>query len=310
MAATPAPVADHERQAGSMTAIITKPGVYEMPEDDYHADPVPDWSLSASGAKLLLDPHCPAQYRWVRDNPRPRTKALDTGTIAHGMVLGSGVQAVQYPEGVLAKNGAASTNDAKAFKEQAAAAGQIALKADEYREVVAMVDALRAHPIAGKIFNPERGKPERSLFWHDRPNEIWRRARLDWLPNPDNSGRLIVADYKTARSANPRTWLREACNLGYHLQDANYRAGVAAVTGTPIRDIAFVFVVQEKEPPYCPVVIELNPEAQRAGAELMDRAARTFRHCLATNTWPGYADDRIVDGQLPGWYLNQIDEEY
>ena len=41
-----------------MTAIITKPGIYEMPEDDYHADPVPDWSLSASGAKLLLDlPH-------------------------------------------------------------------------------------------------------------------------------------------------------------------------------------------------------------------------------------------------------------
>ena len=38
-----------------MTAIITKPGVYDLPEDDYHADPVPDWSLSASGAKLLLE---------------------------------------------------------------------------------------------------------------------------------------------------------------------------------------------------------------------------------------------------------------
>ena len=39
-------------------------------------------------------------------------------------------------------------------------------------------------------------------------------------------------------------------------------------------------------------------------------SAEELRHCLATNTWPGYADDRIVDGQLPGWYLNQIDEEY
>lgn len=292
-----------------MSTVITAPGIYEMPEGEYHADPVPGWSLSASGAKLLLDPHCPAHYRWFRDHPKPRTKALDTGTIAHGMVLGSGVQAVQYPEGVLAKNGAASTNDAKAFKEQAAAAGQIALKADEYREVVAMVDALRTHPIAGRVFDPERGKPEQSLFWRDASAEIWRRARLDWLPTP-GKGRLVIADYKTARSANPRSWLKDACNLGYHIQDSNYREGIAALTGIPLRDIAFVFVVQEKDPPYCPVVIELDDEAMRAGSALMSQAAHTFHDCLSANRWPGYADDRIVQGSLPGWYLNQIDEEY
>ena len=291
-----------------MTAIITKPGIYDgLPEDDYHADPVPDWSLSASGAKLLIDPYSPAHYRWFRDHPKPRTEALDTGAIAHGMVLGTGVQAVQYPDKVLAKNGAVSTGPAKAFRDQAAANGQIALKAAAYQEVVAMVEALRTHPIAGKVFNPERGKPEQSLFWRDTIAGIWRRARLDWLPTL-GSGRLVIADYKTARSASPRTWLKDACTLGYHIQDANYREGIAALIGIPLRDIAFVFVVQEKTPPYCPVVIELDDEALRAGSALMAQAAHIFHDCLSTSRWPGYADDRIVQGSLPGWYLNQIDE--
>ena len=46
-------------------------GVYDgMDEDAYHADPVPGGSLSASGAKLLLPPSCPALYHYRRDHPK------------------------------------------------------------------------------------------------------------------------------------------------------------------------------------------------------------------------------------------------
>ena len=47
-----------------------QPGVYEMDEATYHQDPVPGGSLSASGAKLLLPPSCPALYAWRRDHPK------------------------------------------------------------------------------------------------------------------------------------------------------------------------------------------------------------------------------------------------
>ncbi len=33
---------------------ITAPGVYVIPADDYHADPVPGGSISASGARRIL----------------------------------------------------------------------------------------------------------------------------------------------------------------------------------------------------------------------------------------------------------------
>ena len=290
------------------TPTITEPGVYDgFPEQAYHADPTPQWSLSASGAKLLLRPSTPAHYLWSRQHPRTPTKTMDLGTIAHQMVLGVGGGIAIIPDDILAKNGAASTGEAKAFIAEAKTEGKTAVKTGEHAELVAMIDALRRHPIAGKLFDPERGRPEQSMFWRDDRHGIWRRARLDWLPNP-GKGRAIIADYKTARSADPTTWAKAAADLSYHLQDANYRAGLAATTGLRDKDIAFVFVVQESAPPYPVSVIELDQEARLLGADLMDRAAHTFAHCIATNTWPGYSNE-VVQTPLPGWYVNRIEQE-
>jgi hypothetical protein len=50
-------------------ALITEPGVYDIAEDHYHADPVPGGSLSNSGAKKLLPPSCPAKFAYEREHP-------------------------------------------------------------------------------------------------------------------------------------------------------------------------------------------------------------------------------------------------
>ena len=42
--------------------MIDKPGIYDLGEAAYHADPVEHGSLSASGAKYLLPPYVPADY--------------------------------------------------------------------------------------------------------------------------------------------------------------------------------------------------------------------------------------------------------
>ena len=288
-----------------MTTTITEPGLYQMGEDEYHADPVPDWSLSASGAKLLLDPHCPAHYLADRLTPRTPTKALEYGRAAHDMVLGTGAGVATIPAELLSADGGVRSNEAKAARDELVAQGLTVVKADELAAIQAMADKLRAHPIASLAFDPERGKPEQSLFWRDEQHGIWRRARLDWLPDP-NSGRLIIADYKTARSAHPATWLRDAAKLGCHMQDSNYRAGVANVLGLGPRDVAFVFVVQEKEPPYEVTVIELDGEARAIGDHLMDEASAVFAECRANDRWPGYADE-VVQGALPYYYTRDFE---
>ncbi len=65
------------------------PGVYDdLPAEYYHADP----ALSASGMKLLLDPGCPALYRYERDHPQPPKATFDFGHAAHRLVLGDGAK--------------------------------------------------------------------------------------------------------------------------------------------------------------------------------------------------------------------------
>lgn len=287
----------------------TLPGIYpDMDEAEYHADPVAGWSLSASGAALLLDPSCPALYLHNRRHPKPRTKALDMGTLAHRVVLGAGCQPVVIPDKILSKNGSTGTGDARAFIAAEEAKGNIPVKSTDWKIINDMADALQRHPVAGRIFQQGAGDPEVSLFWQDERHGIMRRARLDWLPRQASSrGRIIIADYKTARSAHPAEWRRAGADYGYHRQDANYKAGVRALGIA--KDVAMVYVVQEKTPPYLVSVFEITPDAVDIGAQQMDRASAIFARCLETGHWPDYTDGRVLPVDLPTYYTISAEAE-
>lgn len=280
-----------------MSALAEAPaftaGVYEdMPEDVYHADPVPGGSLSASGAKALLPPSCPARYHYDREHPKPRA-AFDYGTAAHKLVLGTG------PEIVIVDAADWRTNKAKEARTEAHERGAVPLLKDAYSEVEQMAAALRAHPVASALLATDRGKPEQSLFWEDERAGIWRRARLDWLPDPRPGARMVIPDYKTAVSAEADAFRRTAANLRYHMQAAQYIDGVRAL-GLD-EDPAFLFIVQEKAAPYLVHVIGLEDEAINAGRARNAEAAEIWRDCTKAGYWPGYSDLDITYISLPPW---------
>jgi hypothetical protein len=136
-----------------------------------------------------------------------------------------------------------------------------------------------------------------SAFWDDPASGVTRRARFDWLPDTDG-GRLIIPDYKTTQSAEPRAFARSAANFGYHMQDAWYR-DTAHALGLA-EDVAFVFIAQEKTAPYVVSVLELNTEAVMAGRKRNDQALQVFAECTATDKWPSYTSD-VELISLPGW---------
>jgi hypothetical protein len=155
------------------------------------------------------------------------------------------------------------------------------------------------------VFDPERGgKPEQSLFWQDYGVTVWRRARLDWLPAIDER-RLIVADYKTTACAALPAITRSVANFGYHQQAAWYLDGVRELL--PGSDPAFVFVFQEKTPPYLITVCQLDDIAERAGRQRNALAIERFRDCTESGIWPGYSQD-IELISLPAWATRT--EEY
>lgn len=261
--------------------------VRDLDEREYHS--ARD-SLSVSGAKVLLK--SPAKFRWQQEHPVYKD-VFDFGTAAHRLVLGVGAELVIHeydPEKVKSPK---STNAWKAQQAEVRKAGGILLLPDEHATVQAMADMLSEHGTAMALLSS--GEPEVSAYALDEPTGVMRRGRFDWL-----NGDMLV-DYKTAVSAEKRAFENAAASFGYDMQAAWY-LDLAAANGLAPR--GFVFIVQEKEPPYEVACIQLDPEAVDGARNLNARATEIFADCTAAGAWPGHTPDRIVSASVPGWRWN------
>lgn len=274
----------------------TAPGIYTMPDADYRADP----ALSCSEARRILD--SPAKYRHDRDaHTEQHTAAFDFGKAAHTLILGAGVDVVVVDADDWRSKAAREERD------EAHELGATPILARDWAVVVAMRDALRAHPLAAALIDPDRGRPEQSMFWTDARTGVPVRARLDWLPDPPTTGRLIIPDYKSAKDASTRAFGAAAWNFGYAMQAAHYLDGVATLLDLD-QPPAFVFVCQDKEPPYLVNVVELDTDAMAIGRDRMRRALDVYVRCTASGEWPGYGDEVNAVG-LPRWAQMQHDDD-
>lgn len=281
--------------------VITKPGVYDIPSDVYHTDPVAGGSLSVSWAKKLLTPSCPAKFRYERDHGQPEKREFDLGHAAHREVLGVGEDLV------IIDADSYRTKAAQQERDDAYRAGKTPLLLKEYESTVRpMADKLRQHPLASALLSPERGKPEQSLFWRDQRTGVICRGRLDHLPHRVD-GRMIAADYKTAASSNPDDFDRVIHDRKYHMQADWYLNGLRAL-GLAGDDAVFVFIVQEKTPPFVVTVIQPDHTAMAIGRILNRQALGTYQQCITTGIWPGYTNDVAIVG-VPAWVERQYTEQ-
>ncbi|WP_202888966.1 PD-(D/E)XK nuclease-like domain-containing protein [Nocardiopsis dassonvillei] len=290
--------ATDERTAAQIPA-ITEPGVYDLPEAVYHADPVAGGSLSSTGARRLLE--CPALFEYERRHKRGPKKAFDIGSAAHHLVLGTG------PEIVVIDADSYRTKPAKEQRDAAHSRDAIPLLPSEYALVEAMAEALKDNPTAARVFAPERGPAERSLFWQDRETGVWCRARLDHMPTAEYDARwFIVSDYKTTKSADPEEIAKAVYSYGYHIQAAMYLEAVRAL-GIH-RDPRMVFVFQEKTAPYITTVVELDHTALKIGHSQFRKALALYKQCSESGHWPGYSE-QVETISLPVWAERKHEED-
>lgn len=276
-----------------LTPLISQPGVYDIPADVYHADPVEGGSLSSTGARKLLPPSCPALFRYEQLSGPERRRELDIGQAAHLVVLGEG------PEIHVVDADSYKTKAAQQERDEAYTRGAVPLLPAEFDAVQAMAAALREHPRTAELFS-EGGLAEQSLFWVDTETGVWCRARPDWL-----SHRLV--DYKTTAKASPRHISQAVATYGYHVQAAHYIEGAVMLDLVP-PDAEFLFVFQEKTPPYLVTVVELDDVALKVGREKMRQALEIYRDCKAADVWPAYSSD-IELISLPTWVVRAHESE-
>jgi hypothetical protein len=280
---------------------VNGPGVYNLPNAAYHADPVPGGSLSSTGARKLLPPKgCPARFKHWRDGGPEHKPEFDFGHGAHRELLGDG------EELVIVDAASWRTKAAEEAKAAAYAAGATPLLRKEHDTILEMVPAFRADPVAGRLFEPGTGRPEQTLIWRDERTGVMCRALLDWLPYATGS-RFILRDYKTGRSAAPDKLGRAIADYGYHTQLAFHLMGAQAL-GLADEDAQALLAVQEKTPPYLVTVVQLDPTAMRMGAIRCRQALDLYAECVAADRWPGYSDE-VVWAELPPWETRELKGE-
>lgn len=280
------------------TGIITEPGLYgDMPEDQYHADPVPGGSLSVTGAKKLLPPSCPAIFDHERRHPKMATRSMELGTVVHGLILGTG-----QPVEVLGYD-SYKTKKAQDDRKTAIAAGSVPMLIADYAEAQKIAAAVYAHPLAGALLS--EGDAEQSMFWQDPEFGIWCRGRTDSLTYFDQP---VIVDVKTTSDASPAEFARSADKYRYYMQDPYYRDGLAAVLGCDPDDIDFVFVVVPTEPPYLPMVYRLEETDVELGRQQNRIAREKYRDCTEAGIWPAWSAD-ITPLALPRYAVSRIESE-
>lgn len=264
-----------------MKSPTVAPGIYDMPEDEYHAHP----ALSVTAAKKLLPPSCPAIFRHEQLAEKQQRRAFDFGHAAHLVVLGSG------PELHVVGADNYLTKKAKTERDEAYARGAVPLLPDEFDTVQNMATALRRHPLTEELF-AEGGLAEQSLFWTDPDSGIACRARLDWLSHR-------VVDYKTTTDVEPGQISRTVEKFSYHCQAAWYLDG-AAQLDLIAPDAEFLFVFQDKNPPHLVTIVVLEPEDVQIGRERNRLAREIYRDCIEVDVWPSYSNG-IVRISLPAY---------
>jgi len=267
--------------------------IEDLDNTTYQAHP----ALSQSGAKLLLPPSCPAKFRYRMDHPPQAKPHFTFGHAAHRLVLGKGAEIVE----VEADNWL--TKAAKAQRDEALAAGLLPLLTEDVAKAHSLADAVRAHPLAGRLF--AAGRAEQSVLWRDEQYGVDRRARFDWVPEERINGRLFLPDLKTTSSAEPGKFAKSLADFAYHQQASWYRD--AAIAAALNDDPVFLLVAVEQEPPHVITVFLPDAEALAIATDLNALAMKIYKRCLVTDTWPGYSDS-VVSLSLPRWYVKQTEE--
>lgn len=230
-------------------------------------------SVSTSTLKKIL--RSPAHMKAYWDEPNKKTASRVIFSAVHSAVL----EPTEFAKDYVVWTG--GDRRGKKYEDfQAANPGKEVLKADEYRAVLGMRDAIMAYedyPIGDLI---STGENEKTIIWVDQETGVRCKVR------PDNLNAYGILDLKGTDDCRPNSFIRLQCvPLFYDLQAYMYTEGVFQLTGER-RD--FYFVAVEETAPHSVWVHQASPAMLESGRVKFRRALELYVKCMETNTFPGY----------------------
>ena len=261
--------------------------VQGMDNEIYHS--LGETFISKTGADIINK--APALYyeQIIKGNKPAPTKALNDGRRYHTYVLEPHKRETEYFP--LPADYNPYTVAGKAQKAEIIAAGKIPITQDEHNQALNMAEIVRNNPLVKKLL--DGATIEASIFWRDFVTGTLCRCRPDII----NTKYKIAADYKSTSDSSYQGFRKSIGAFRYHCQAGHYLAGIKQIY--PEID-KFLFIAQEKNPPYLVAIYELDGVSINKGALDISFDYRKFTDCQERNEWPGYGDNiYLIDA--PNW---------
>ena len=253
----------------------------------------------------------PEKYKWFKDHPEDPTQAMLFGTVVHKLLLDRDTFDNEFavlPD--VDKRTKAGKELMEAFT--AENAEKTLISSDMLTQAMDMLERVYTDPYTNRLMSSE-GMNEHSVFWKDPDTGLDCKVRFDrvcYLPDRDEEHPLII-DYKTASDGRTDVFNHVMFKLGYHLQAFMYTEGAMKSFGLKERP-DFLFVVQEKKPPYSLnyILVPGDSAVMRAGEDIFRESLGTLKQCMEMDHWYGYAGPygEPNEAYLPG-YMSLGDEE-
>lgn len=295
--------------------------VLEVEPDAYHKLPL----FSATVARRIVQQSALHAFdAWERklvddvdeNLSEDQQKARERGSLYHHMVLGKGKRIVVIPREVLAKNGSYGTDESKAMRDAARAAGHIPVKEPDMGAHEKVASAIKAriqragHELDGRSefavewseLTPDGEVRCKGMFDH---TVIWGIPGWDdAMSDPVASG-AVIYDLKIVEDAHPDKCERSAAYLGLAIQAAAYIRALAALHPRLAGRTEFRFLFCEARRPYDLWDPRASNHFLQIGEQQWLRAVRAWAAGHAGKGWPGHRHKNRTEIEPTVWLQQQ-----
>ena len=232
-----------------------------------------------------------------------QTPAMMFGSAAHSLIVEG--EAAFFSD-VVTITGSPYTNANKQLKKDSLAKGLSVITEEQRDTIYSMNNSLvqEAEPYLrpGEDYPQVFKSPkEVSIYWYEQ--DLLCKTRADVVCNAfdNNFGKdaIVLVDYKTTSDCSVRGFTNSVRRYSYDLQAAWYKRGFERA-GFKVAD--FVFVAQEKKPPYANKVFKMNHADMEIGWNFLSDYLDDYTKVLGGKPATIYNSPNVVELNTGNFY--------
>lgn len=261
-----------------------------MPRDQYDAIPALNPSRLVNAIRrskpLVLSAR---HFRWGWDHPRKDTDAMRWGRAVHTLLFERNLFPEQYTYWSERRQGKVW----EAFRDEALAAGQDVLTANQYFDALVAAKRFVDEPLVQDLIRA--GKPEVGVLACEEGLQC--KGRMDWI---SSAGALV--DLKTAASIESGAFGRSFFAYHYDVKLGLYQRWLSKVSPC---QLPVTVICLENKPPFDVAVVPVPQAVLDEGVEKALRVIRLVKTCIETDRWPGIAGGMEYPLEVPQYVMDE-----